>query len=291
MAGKSGLMFELIAGDYRLIVAPERGGSILRFDWRGQPIMRPVCGPSILDVACFPLVPFSNRIANGRFDFNGTQVRLSPNFPGSDHPHPLHGFGWLARWNVVAQGSSSLVMEHSRSAGQWPWAYGAEQILTLDDGGLTMDLSLTNKSAEPMPAGVGFHPYFHRDPQTRLYALHRGEWHSDADCLPYLLDWRERPHDWWDGQPVETRTVDTVYTDRTGPIRIEWPTTQVSATITCSDSLRHTVIYSPARSDFFCAEPVTNETDAFNREGCDYVAPSEQLKARVRLRASRLGYE
>ena len=59
-------MIELKAGEYFLALEPERGGSIARFGWRGQDLMRPTCGPSVLDVACFPLVPFSNRIAHGR---------------------------------------------------------------------------------------------------------------------------------------------------------------------------------------------------------------------------------
>jgi aldose 1-epimerase len=89
-------VLELAAGDYRLVLQPEIGGSVAGFHWRDEPVFRPACGPSVLDAACFPLAPFSNRIAHGRFRFGGREVALAPNFPDSDHPHPLHGFGWLA---------------------------------------------------------------------------------------------------------------------------------------------------------------------------------------------------
>jgi aldose 1-epimerase len=93
-------VLELAAGDYRLVLQAKLGGSVATFHWRDKPVFRPACGPSVLDTACFPLAPFSNRIAHGRFSFGGREVALAPNFPDSDHPHPLHGFGWLAAWET-----------------------------------------------------------------------------------------------------------------------------------------------------------------------------------------------
>lgn len=183
-------------GDYRLVAAPDRGGSILRFDWRGQPVLRPVAGPSILDVACFPLVPFANRIAHGRFSVAGREVRLRPNFPGSDHPHPLHGFGWLAPWTVIRHEPDEIVMEHLHHAGEWPWSYRAEQRFLLGEEGLTLSLAVTNRSDGPMPLGLGFHPYFPRGKGTVYTGFHRGEWRTDAECIPLSHDERTAPRDW-----------------------------------------------------------------------------------------------
>ena len=275
-------MQELAAADYRLTVAPERGGSILRFDWRGLPIMRPVCGPEITDVGCFPLVPFSNRIANGRFRLDGRDVRLSPNFRGS-HPHPLHGFGWQSAWQVIRQTGNAISMEHTYSGGAWPWQYRAEQTFTLGADGLTMDLSIRNESPDPMPAGLGFHPYFRRDACTRYLGLHRGEWQNDGDCLPRQLDLNGEPLDWWHGRPVGTRSVDTVYTERVGPLEIFWPDRDLSLTVACSDELAHTVVLSQPGQDFFCVEPVTNMTDAFNRGGFHLLGSGETLRINVRM--------
>ena len=44
------------------------------------------------NAACYPLVPFSNRIANGRLVFDGQRFKLEPNWPGVRHP--MHGEGW-----------------------------------------------------------------------------------------------------------------------------------------------------------------------------------------------------
>lgn len=282
------LTVEIGAGDYRLVAAPDRGGSILRFDWRGQPVLRPATGPSILDTACFPLAPFSNRIAHGRFVVDGREVRLRPNFPGSDHPHPLHGFGWLAHWRVIRHEPAELVMEHIHPAGEWPWSYRAEQRLALGPAGLMMILAATNLSETPMPLGLGFHPYFPRDARTRYTGLHRGEWHNDADCIPLTHEERDTPRDWWEGAPVGTRAVDTVYTGREGPLEIAWPDRGTRVTLACSDALSHTAVYSPAGEDFFCVEPVTHQTDAFNRGQLDLLAPGETRSIRVGMTSNPL---
>ena len=278
-------LIELAAAGYRLVVAPGRGGSILRFDWHEEPLLRPVCGPEIVDVACFPLVPFSNRIANGRFSLNGREIRLSPNFAGS-RPHPLHGFGWQSPWQVLWQTGGALAIEHTHHAGEWPWDYTAQQTFTLGDDGLTIELSVRNDSDDPMPAGLGFHPYFPRTAETRYLGLHRGEWVNSADFLPLELDLRPDPVDWWDGQPVCTRSVDTVYTGRTGPLEIDWPDRNLRVTMACSDELAHTVVLSPAGQDYFCAEPVTNMTDAFNRPGLQLLGSGSCLRVSLGLAAS-----
>lgn len=231
--------------------------------------MRPACGPSVLDAACFPLVPFSNRIAHGRFVANGREVRLSPNFPGMDHPHALHGFGWLSAWQVLEQDSASTTLEHTCAGGEWPWAYRARQSFRLTDEGLEMALSLTNQAGSAMPAGLGFHPYFPRTDRTRYCGRHHGEWQNSEDCLPEILDLRAEPRDWWDGQTAGTRSVDTVYTSREGALVIAWPERDMELVIRPSANLAFTVVYTPCRTDFFCVEPVSHMTDAVNRDRPD----------------------
>ena len=280
-------MIGLAAGDYRVELAPDRGGSILRFDWRGEPLFRPACGPSVLDVACFPLVPFSNRIAEGQFRADGRTIQLRPNMPGSDHPHTLHGFGWLARWRVVTADVSAAVLEHTHDGGEWPWRYRAQQRVALDEGGLTIELSVTNLGNTPMPAGLGFHPYFPRTEATIYRGLHRGEWQNDDSCLPVSLTERSGPADWWDGLPVSGRAVDTVYTDRSGTLSIEWPERGIALAIQPGENLPHTVVFSPRDQDFFCVEPVSHMTDAHNRShhvgGLRWLDPNEAFAVKMVL--------
>jgi aldose 1-epimerase len=257
-------MIELASADYRLVLEPERGGSVAAFEWKGEPLFRPTCGPSILDTACFPLVPFSNRIAFGRFERPDGVVQLRPNFPGSDHPHAIHGFGWLAPWDVVEADGDRAVLRHTYEADEWPWSYVAVQRLRLSDQGLVHELTLTNLSDRSMPAGLGFHPYFPRTDQTLYHGLHKGEWQSAHDGLPIQLMQAPQPLDWWRAQPVHERVVDTVYTGRAGPLSIQWPERRLQLTMTPTDNLGCTVVYTPNLQDYFCVEPVTHTTNTIN---------------------------
>ena len=67
---------------------------------RVRPILREchTVRENVLDASSFPLVPYVNRIRGGAFTFRDREVRLAPNMDGD--PSPLHGQGWLNRWNV-----------------------------------------------------------------------------------------------------------------------------------------------------------------------------------------------
>ena len=280
----------LTAGDYRLVVNPACGGAIARFDWRGQPLLRQQVGPSVLDAAAFPLVPFCNRIAHGRFTTPAGAVKLPPNMPGSDHPHPLHGFGWLASWTVTSHDWSRATIAHHHEAGDWPWTYRAEQHFALTQDGATFTLSVINLSDEPMPCGLGFHPYFPQDSSASYHGLHRCEWTTADDGLPVSLNCAAQPIDWWGNQPVAARAVDTCYADRHGPLTLTWPSRALQLTLEPSANLPCTTVFSPPGEHFFCVEPVSHPTDAINRrpEAIRWLASGETMQVELAFRASRL---
>ena len=88
---------------------------------------------------CFPLVPYVNRIRDGRFTFRGREVHLQPNMAGD--PSPLHGQGWLNAW-TVEEAEEFDAVRYRHEAGEWPWAYEARQLFNLDEGGLWLNLEL-----------------------------------------------------------------------------------------------------------------------------------------------------
>lgn len=285
----------LSAGAYALDLEPEEGGAVARFDWNGVALFRPRCGNGPLNASCFPLAPFSNRIAFGRFSANGRAIELTPNFPGSDHPHVLHGFGWLKPWAVQEAKASSATLSYHHDADSWPWTFAAEQKFSLSPNGLRHDISIQNLGSTAMPAGVGVHPYFARTPRTRYVGLHRGEWRTSSDGLPLNLSEKEHAEDWWQGQSVSARAVDTVYIGREGPLMISWPERNVRLFIEPSPELSFTTVYTPADADFFCIEPVSHETNAVNSAhsstGLRWLEPGENFAAHIIYVASRDGAE
>jgi aldose 1-epimerase len=280
----------LASHGYALSLAPETGGGVVRFAWEGEDIFRPARGGDVLDSGCFPLVPFSNRIAGSRFAFGGEEICLAPNHPHATGDPVLHGFGWLAAWAVEAAEPERAVLRYDHLADAWPWGFTARASFALDKLGLLARIELHNRSARAMPAGLGFHPFFPRTASTRYIGWHRGEWEVDADCLPLRLDERSEGRDWWDGQPADTRIVDTAFVGRTGPLRIEWPERGVGAVIAPSEDLNYTVVYVPAGEDYLCVEPVSHATDALNRDpgSMRILGPDKRWSVSMRVSATRL---
>src|SRR5690348_17022893 len=69
-------MLTLSAGQSSLVLAPEAGGAIVGWSWGRFPVLRRPLPEALLHdhargLAAYPLVPFSNRIANARFRFDG----------------------------------------------------------------------------------------------------------------------------------------------------------------------------------------------------------------------------
>ena len=65
---------ELRNADSRVTLDAAHGGAIREFSWQGIAILRPAASDVASDpfsLACFPLVPYANRVAGGRFEFAG----------------------------------------------------------------------------------------------------------------------------------------------------------------------------------------------------------------------------
>jgi galactose mutarotase-like enzyme len=100
-----GAPLALRAGDAQIELAPATGGALAGFTYRGIDVLRPTPATvraerNVRGHACYPLVPYSNRIANARLTFDGHEYRLQKNF--GDHPHSIHGIGWQRQWHVDA---------------------------------------------------------------------------------------------------------------------------------------------------------------------------------------------
>ncbi|TRW16975.1 aldose 1-epimerase [Glacieibacterium frigidum] len=280
----------LASGDTELVLAPEVGGSIAAFRWRGIDVMRAsgdeaVAARDPLGLACFPLVPYSNRIAHGRFVWNGREVRLPRNF--GTHPHAIHGLAWQAPWAGTANDTTaSLAYAHDGSV--WPWAFDARQDFTVTDDGFDVALSVTNRDATDMPAGLGLHPYFPNPPATRLTAKLDGWWRTDAFVMP--LGHVAEVGDDWSHRLHGRTTTDHVFTGPAGPVALDWPTHRL--TFTASANAQWLVVYAPTGDSITAVEPVTHPTDALNlsgQPGVARLAPGETLTLTVAYRVSPAG--
>jgi aldose 1-epimerase len=279
-------MISITASGYELVLAPEIGGSIASLSLNGQSLLRSSDAPaSPLDCASFPLVPYCNRIRDGSFLFRGKRVEIAPNMAGD--PSPLHGDGWLGPWIVENQSNSGACLFFAHEPGEWPWAYESRQTFRLSEAGLEAEITCRNRSGEPMPCGLGFHPYFPCNAQTRIDTAFERVWEVDDKVLPtgiapptgrYALD----------GQPACGRGLDNGYGGWGGEMRLT--AGDGAVTLMTSPDAHFFQIYSPPSGALLAAEPVSHANAALNEPevswaqlGLRVLEPGETMRLRMTL--------
>jgi aldose 1-epimerase len=294
----------LQAGPLVAEVVPEIGGSLAslytragagepRRDWLRATTDAALQSRSPLELASFPLVPWCNRIRDGRFEWNGRPVQLAPNRP--DSPHTIHGIGWQRPWRILERAESWIELGLVEpGTGAWPFPFTAFQRYDLDGDGLTVTLSMRNSGSESMPAGLGHHPYFpHRreGAGTSVKAQVGAMWLSDQEVMPTALsDAHPAVAALRVGMRLADFVLDNNFTGLAHEARVSWPDGS-GLRLLGKAPLDHFVLYSPADKDFFVMEAVSNCTDWINlrrdgkppaETGGAVLQPGETLNAQTR---------
>ncbi len=258
-------VLKITAGDYELELCPAVGGCITAFRHRGRDVMRPATDDywqnrEPRSASSFPLVPFSNRIADGRAVFEGEIYEFPINMPPG--PHTIHGDGWRVPWTVAEQKPDRITVTHAPN--DTPFAYAARQIFSLTEEGLEASLALTNNGDKRIPAGFGHHPYFPRSEGLTLTMPKSYVWMQDERKLP--VEKAPVPDAWNFASPQRLAPLDLDHDFTGGPNDIEmyWPETGMRLTLTPDPIFAHTVVFVPRGRDYVCVEPVTHLANAVN---------------------------
>ncbi|MCW7539554.1 aldose 1-epimerase [Aquabacterium sp. A7-Y] len=272
---------ELRAAALRLALRPDLGGAIAGF-WHGDtPVLRSVEGAAMThprQAGSFPLVPYSNRIADCRFVWDGQPRGTRPNFGPS--PHSLHGVGFLRPWSVGERSETSVVL-HLRHApdADWPFAFDATQQVRLDAEGLSLEMTVTNRADTPAPVGLGWHPHFPKRQRSRLHAELSGRWEADETLLPSRLV-KQNGID----ADMAHLDFDNCFVGWQGSAAIR----DEKVSLLLTSSLPYLVVYTPPQFDFFAVEPVSHANNAINMadpaaHGLITLAPGASTSGWMRL--------
>ncbi len=272
-------------------IVPELGAALSRLDWvaHGQtlPVLRAFEADGQLprpnQLACFPLLPWSNRL-NGGFSFEGRHYPIAPNRAGD--PFPMHGQGWLLPWRVCEHTPLRAVLALDCGSGA-PFCYHAQITYALGEHGLTVTLDVRNTGQVALPFGLGLHPWMPRSAGVTLQARARSVWLAGADALPAHAV--PVPDAWSFVQPraLPPTVIDNVFEGWDGLARIVWP--EYAMALTISSDCGYFIVYAPPGKDFFCFEPVDHRIDAHNgaggpvRHGLTILAPGQSLRRHCRF--------
>ena len=287
-------LLRLHRGDFALDLCPTQGGAIAGFRCGDRALLRPAREAFLQRgdprlAACFPLVPFSNRIADGRFRFRQRVYELARNFP--PEPHAIHGHGWQNPWVVAAASASRAELTFRHAVSGTPFDYRARQAFALREDGLEITLEVTNAGDGAMPAGIGLHPYFTRTGGVTLRASLDHVWLPDQRKIPKRRVALPAAWDFARGLRLAPLDLDHCFGGWDGRAELHWPETDLTLVIEATPPLRHLVIYVPPGQDSFCIEPVSHVNDGFNLlergvegTGVRVLVPGETLGTTIRFR-------
>ena len=269
----------------RLVIAAAKGGGIASFDAlvpgrAPVPLLKQARADA---VGCELLVPWSNRISGGGFDFDGRFHPVEPNVPGE--PFPLHGDGFQKPWRVARQtaAEAELVLDDG-SIG--PYRYAARVVYALREGALDATLTVENRASIRLPYGLGFHPWFPRHAGTSLTATASRVWLEDERHLPTGVE-PVATHPAWDfsqGAPLPAGWINNGFDGWDRRATIVQPEDGVALSLEASPELGVFIVYSPAAdAGFFCFEPVSHPVDAHHGEGLTALEPGASMTASMRL--------
>lgn len=286
-------LIEHTCGDVSIAVAPELGGALAWLRWRGDDIFRPfdpqgekranLCGS-------YPLVPWSNRIAQGEFNFSGRHWRVARNF--GDHPHALHGSGWQSEW-LEQEGEENITLTlECPETDSWPWPWRATQIFALTQDSLTITLRYHNLADISVPAGLGFHPFFADANHSEVQFSAARVWLNDDNNLPNEEIITPEKWDYRSFRAPIPSSVDNCFTHWSGEAAVRWPHRGVRATLT-SDAPNAVFFIPGAERNVVAIEPVSHINNAINlfipgscEQAMDVVAPGSMLTLHMTVRMS-----
>lgn len=282
-------------------ICPPFGGGMAYLDtWSNDvrvPLMRPLRPPAMPvnafepnRMACYPLVPWSNRIDHDGFEMDGAHVVLSPN--RKDDPYPIHGTGWQRAWRIAQQAPDEVVLALD-DATPGAYVYQAEQRYALLGNTLRVALTVRNAGTMALPFGLGLHPFFLHHGGARLRATAAHVWLNDGRS-PIPVERAAVPPSWdfRDGRMLPGEELNHCFVGWDGQATIEWPGLALALDLAAdADAF---ILYTPVGADFFCFEPVDHCIDAVHRpggalaNGMTRLAPGERLARHFAFRVRAL---
>lgn len=277
---------ELQSGELRLALRPDLGGCVAGFWLAGVPVLRssePVDLKASRPSGCYPLVPYSNRLAYRRFTWQGRDHTTQPNF--DDNPHSVHGVAWLRKWEVASSSADCAVLRYVHVPdAHWPFAFEVTQTFTLAAGALEVQFDFVNTAPEAQPVGLGWHPYFPKREHSRLHIEVTERWESDpATQLPT----HTVPQPGIDAG-IRQLNFDNCFQGWTGAARIE----DEALSIRLTSPVAYLVVFTPQTKDYYCVEPVSHVSDAIHMadpaaNGLKSVAAGETFTVSMKLAVER----
>jgi aldose 1-epimerase len=270
----TGEQYEIISGTQRAVVT-EVGATLRSFSVDGRDVVRgfDVAEPSSAGRGQ-NLIPWPNRIRDGRYVFNGVSQQLALSEP--DRHNAIHGLVTYVPW-VLIDKQADAVTNRVRIYPQHGWPGTLEATITHRVGaqGLTVRVEATNIGTEDLPFGYGAHPYLTVGESTvddvALTVPAASYLEVDDRLLPVRISSvAGTAYDLRGGPVLGSVNLDTALTDldrgSDGRWRVVLVLGERSVELWGDETMHWMQVFTggPSRQSSIAVEPMTCGPDAFN---------------------------
>jgi aldose 1-epimerase len=154
----SGEQFQIARGDQRATIV-EVGGGIREYSVAGRDVLEPYPLDAMCDGAHgAPLIPWPNRLADGRYRFDGVDLQLALSEP--ELHNAIHGLLRWRSWSSSDRDGESVTMAtRLHPLPGYPFTLDVSIEYRLGEEGLSVRTRACNAGSAPCPYAVGQHPY------------------------------------------------------------------------------------------------------------------------------------
>jgi galactose mutarotase-like enzyme len=256
----------------RVEVATQRGALITSFQVDGRELlyMEPAtladAGKNVRGGVPV-LFPSPGRLRDDAFSYEGKRGAMKQ-----------HGFARTLPWQV--EGATLTLSSSPETRAQFPWDFRYQLRLSLQGALLRLGIEVQNTGREPLPFGLGFHPYFLLQDKAAARIDTRASTIFDnvtKEVKPFTgFDFTRKEQDLYLLDHGATESA-LHYGDGT------------SLAVRASRDFARWVVWSVAEKDYVCIEPWTSPPDALNSgEGLLSLAPGATHEAWVELELLRV---
>lgn len=219
------------------------------------------------------LMPWPNRIRDGRYSFAGKDLQLGLTDPGTHNAS--HGLARWAAWTVEEHTGTSVSLVYRVMAQTgYPWTVDLHVLYDLTAEGLVVTQTATNLSPEPAPYASGAHPYLRvgeriDDLELRLPARERVL--VDDRLLPTGTEPVSADLDFTSPRRIGDLDLDAgfgalVHEDGRATVTLVDPATGRGVALWVDEHHRWLQVFTPpaAPRTGIAVEPMTAPADAFN---------------------------
>jgi aldose 1-epimerase len=214
----SGRQLELRYGDQTATVV-EVGGGVREYSVAGRRVLDPYDVDSMCDGAHgAPLIPWPNRLADGRVHFDGSDHQVAITEP--EKHNAIHGFLRWRPWECLERAADRVTVATTLfPLTGYPFTLDVRITYELGASGLSVTTTTTNVGTQDAPYGCGQHPYL--SPGVGVVDDCTLQLEADTriltDPVRQLPTGREpvegTPYDFRGGRRIGTTEIDYAFTD------------------------------------------------------------------------------